>query len=157
MSVRDVNNRAVPSSVRLSYSMERLSRSSIVATGVCTRYTRRHLKKDLMFTPVPTAISDTPRLDSLLYRDPFTPVVHQPTRTTANTHDNLLERICLFAGVFEQRRTTTTVGICLHTAEVAGSNPASPTPGLPAKRGIPMSAGSAEIAGVQQPCSNPFS
>jgi hypothetical protein len=41
----------------------------------------------------------------------FTPVVHQPTRTTANTHDNLLERICLFAGVFEQGRTTTTVWI----------------------------------------------
>ena len=57
----------------------------------------------------------------------FTPVVHQPTRTTANTHDNLLERICLFAAVFEQRRTTTTVGIRLHTAEVAGSSPASPT------------------------------
>jgi hypothetical protein len=31
-----------------------------------------------------------------------TPVVHQPTRTTANTHENLLDRTCLFAGVFEQ-------------------------------------------------------
>jgi hypothetical protein len=47
--------------------------------------------------------------------------------------------------------------ICLHTAEVAGSIPASPTQELPAKRGIPISAGSAEIAGVQQPCSNPIS
>jgi hypothetical protein len=62
----------------------------------------------------------------------FTPVVHQPTRTTANTHDNLLEIICLFAGVFEQRRTTVTVWICFHTAEVAGSNPASPTSKNPA-------------------------
>jgi hypothetical protein len=30
--------------------MERLSHSSIVATGLCTRYTRRHLKNDTMFT-----------------------------------------------------------------------------------------------------------
>jgi hypothetical protein len=63
----------------------------------------------------------------MLHRSLFTPVVHQPTRTTANTNDNLLERICLFAGVFEQRRTTTTVWICLCTAEVRGSNPLGST------------------------------
>src|SRR3712207_2902556 len=57
----------------------------------------------------------------------FTPVVHQPTQTTANNHDNLVEGICLFAGISERQRTTTTLWICLHTAEVAGSNPASPT------------------------------
>src|SRR5215208_2700113 len=56
-----------------------------------------------------------------------TPVLHQPTRTTVNIHDNLLERICLFAGVFEQRRTTTTLWICLCTVQVRGSNPLGST------------------------------
>jgi hypothetical protein len=46
-----------------------------------------------------------------LLRSSFTPVLHQPTRTTANRHDNLLEIICLFAGVFKQGRTTTTFWI----------------------------------------------
>ncbi len=56
-----------------------------------------------------------------------TPIVHQPARTAANNRGTSPERIGRFAGVFEQRRTSTTLWICLHTAEVAGSNPASPT------------------------------
>src|ERR687890_8837 len=51
MWVRDANNRAAPSPVLLSHCTERPSRS-ILATGLCscTRYTRRYLKKDTMFT-----------------------------------------------------------------------------------------------------------
>src|SRR5215216_6806269 len=55
-----------------------------------------------------------------------TPVVHQPTRTAVNVHDNLQERICLFAGVIEQRRTTTMLWICFCTVEGVGSNPSAP-------------------------------
>ena len=42
-----------------SYRLECLSRSSIVSTGLCTRYTRRPLKRGTMFTAVPTSLSDT--------------------------------------------------------------------------------------------------
>jgi hypothetical protein len=35
--------------------------------------------------------------------------VQQPRRTTMNIREKPQERICLFAGMSEQRRTTTTV------------------------------------------------
>jgi hypothetical protein len=49
------------------------------------------------------------------------------TPTQANIHDIQWEKMCLFAGISGHRRITTTLWICLHTAEVAGSNPASST------------------------------
>jgi len=39
-----------------------------------------------------------------------TPVVHQPTRTTANNRESTYRRIGCFAGVSEQGRTSTTIG-----------------------------------------------
>jgi hypothetical protein len=53
--------------------------------------------------------------------------VQQLMRTTANIHDNLKERIFLFAGTFEHRRILANLRIHLHMAEVAGSIPASLT------------------------------
>jgi hypothetical protein len=38
----------------------------------------------------------------------FTPVVHQPMRTTANKHESFLTQIPDFAGIFEQQRTIAT-------------------------------------------------
>jgi hypothetical protein len=65
-------------------------------------------------------------------RHQVTPIVHQPRRTTVNTPDNPQVRISLFAGDSERGRRTATLLPCIHTAEVAGSNPASPTPKVPA-------------------------
>jgi hypothetical protein len=45
---------------------------------------------------------------------------------------------------------------CLHTAEVAGSNPASPTPKSPANCGIRSPSYFRAGGFVQQPCSNPI-
>src|SRR5215218_7722832 len=56
-------------------------------------------------------------------RRSFTPVVHQPTRTTANIHECSQRQIRDFAGISEQLRNITKVWIRLHTAEVRGSNP----------------------------------
>jgi hypothetical protein len=63
----------------------------------------------------------------VLRRGSFTLVVHQPTRTPANKHETFSDKIRHFAGISERQRTTTTLWICLHTAEVAGSSPASLT------------------------------
>ena len=54
-------------------------------------------------------------------------LVHQPTRTTMNVCEFTQRQKDGFAGISEHWRTATTLWICLHTAEVAGSNPASPT------------------------------
>src|SRR5215218_4823231 len=44
-----------------------------------------------------------------------------------NMGDRIYANMCLFAGISKRQRTTTTLCIRLHTAEVGGSNPASPT------------------------------
>src|SRR5919112_1534157 len=63
----------------------------------------------------------------VLRRGSFTPVVHQPTRTPANKHETCSDKVRHFPGISERHRTTMTSWICLHTAEDAGSIPASPT------------------------------
>src|ERR671913_391278 len=58
----------------------------------------------------------------------FTAVVrHRPNLYRGNKHETDSEEMRTFAGLSERQRTTTTLWICLHTAEVAGSIPASPT------------------------------
>ena len=63
----------------------------------------------------------------MLHGSLCTPVVHQPTQTMANKRDYLQKGKGHFAGISERQRTATTLRICLHTAEDAGSIPASPT------------------------------
>src|SRR5215210_8017429 len=63
-------------------------------------------------------------------------LVHQPTRTTPNTHDNLQAIICLFTGISELPRTSVKASVLPYKEGVAGSTPASPTYKLPANSGI---------------------
>jgi hypothetical protein len=56
-----------------------------------------------------------------------TPVVHQPTRTTASRGDGTEAKIGGFAGVFGQRRTVAVPSLRVDAEEVSGSNPLSPT------------------------------
>src|SRR5215211_5867516 len=52
-----------------------------------------------------------------------TPVVHQPTRTTANKDEYTQREKDGFAGISEHQRTAMTLWSCLCTAEARGSNP----------------------------------
>jgi hypothetical protein len=56
-----------------------------------------------------------------------TPVVHQPTRTTASGGDGTETKIGDFAGVFEHQRTVAVSFLRIDAEEVGGSNPLSPT------------------------------
>ena len=58
---------------------------------------------------------------------PNTPLVHQPTRTTANGSNDPVETIRLFAGKSEQLRTSTNLLVLPYKEGVAGSTLASPT------------------------------
>src|SRR3712207_450218 len=58
-----------------------------------------------------------------LGRDLRAATVQQPRRTTVNIDEKSRERICLFAGISEHRRTPVALCIRLCTAEVRGSNP----------------------------------
>jgi hypothetical protein len=61
-------------------------------------------------------------------REAATTPIGTPTHTNIDEHGQRdLRNNMLLAGIFEQRRTPPIIVPRLHTAEVAGSNPASPT------------------------------
>src|ERR671913_835329 len=45
----------------------------------------------------------------MLRGDPFTPIVHQPRRTNANTHERFQKQTRNFAGISEHWRTSTMI------------------------------------------------
>jgi hypothetical protein len=69
---------------------------------------------------------------TVLLRALSTPLVHQPTRTTANKRGETRRKIYYFAGIFEHRRTTMAASLCIDAEVASGSNPLSPTFSKPA-------------------------
>ncbi len=57
---------------------------------------------------------------------PYTPLVHQPTRTMANGSNDPEEEIPLLAGKSKQLRTSAKLLVLPYKEGVAGSTPASP-------------------------------
>ena len=86
-----------------------------------------------------------PARAGMLHQGSFTPVVHQPTRTVANGREILLGRMPQFTGISEHRRTSATPCLRLHTAEVAGSKPASRTQKTCRLAGKPPCSESADV------------
>ena len=85
-------------------------------------------------------------------------LIHQPRRTTANIHDTSSDEICLFAGIFENGRTTKALWICLRKAEVTSrvsSGPLLKSLLLQVKREAHTKAKDRCWGLVQQPFSNP--
>src|SRR5215212_4908743 len=105
-------------------SMVAFLRATCIGTSAhaesCT-ITQNHARINCMKLPILHSVV------AASFRGSFTPLLHQRRRTTTNLHEKPKVEMFHFAGIFEQSRTSTEERLCLHTAEDAGSIPASPT------------------------------